>query len=102
MSLQDTPGMDRLQELESEYELLAELGRGGSSVVYLAREIELDREVAIKVVRSNQVDDAEAVARLAREAKLVATLRHPNIVPLLTTRHISDGSLALIMQHIPG
>ena len=91
----------RFHELDAEYEILGELGRGGTSVVYRARERELGRDVAIKVVRSSHVHDQEAVARLAREAKLVAALRHPNIVPLLSVRHLSDG-LALIMQHVPG
>lgn len=90
-----------LHELEAEYEILGELGRGGTAIVYRARDRELGRDVAIKVVRSIHADDQEAVARLAREAKLVATLRHPNIVPLLGIRHLSDG-LALIMQHVPG
>jgi serine/threonine protein kinase len=94
-------GATRLQELEAEYEIVGELGRGGSAVVYRARDRELGREVAIKVVHSNQADDGEAMARLAREARLVALLRHPNIVPLLSVRHLSDG-LALIMQHVPG
>ena len=92
-------GETRFQELEAEYEILGELGRGGTAVVYRARERELGRDVAIKVVRAN--DDAEAVARLAREAKLVAALRHPNVVPLLGIKHLADG-LALIMQHVPG
>jgi TonB family protein len=90
-----------LNELTGEYEIIGELGRGGTSIVYRARERELGREVAIKVVRSSHTDDTEAVARLAREAKLVAMLRHPNIVPLLSIRHLTDG-LALIMQHVPG
>ena len=90
-----------LRELEFEYEIFGELGRGGTSVVYHARERELGRDVAIKVVRNSHADDAEAAARLAREARLVALLRHPNIVPLLAVRRLSDG-LALIMQHVPG
>lgn len=89
----------RFPELEKEYEVLGELGRGGTAVVYRARERELGRDVAIKVVRST--DDGEAVARLAREAKLVAALRHPNVVPLLGIKHLTEG-LALIMQHVPG
>lgn len=91
----------RFRELEADYVILGELGRGGTSVVYRARDRELGRDVAIKVVRSTHVDDTEVVARLAREARLVAALRHPNIVPLLSVRHLSDG-LALIMQHVPG
>jgi TonB family protein len=91
----------RIAELDAEYEIVGELGRGGSAIVYHARDRELGRDVAIKVVRSNQADDSEAVTRLEREAKLVAQLRHPNIVPLLSIRHLADG-LALIMQHVPG
>ncbi|HEY0810197.1 MAG TPA: TonB family protein [Longimicrobiales bacterium] len=94
-------GVTRLQELEADYEIIGELGRGGSAIVYRARDRELGREVAIKVVNSNSTEDGEAMARLAREARLVALLRHPNIVPLLSVRHLSDG-LALIMQHVPG
>ncbi|HEY0303907.1 MAG TPA: TonB family protein [Longimicrobiales bacterium] len=92
-------GVPRFHELEAEYEIVGELGRGGTAVVYRARERELGRDVAIKVVRSS--DDAEAVARLAREAKLVAALRHPNVVPLLGIKHLAEG-IALIMQHVPG
>ncbi len=91
-----------LHELDSDYEILGELGRGGTSIVYHARERELGRDVAIKVVRPSHADDQEAAARLAREAKLVAMLRHPNIVPLLSVRRLQDGGLALVMQHVPG
>src|SRR5688572_6525057 len=90
-----------LHELDGDYEILGELGRGGTAIVYRARERELGRDVAIKVVRASHADDEEAVARLAREAKLVASLRHPSIVPLLGIRRLEDG-LALIMQHVPG
>ncbi|HEX2168657.1 MAG TPA: serine/threonine-protein kinase, partial [Longimicrobiales bacterium] len=96
------PAPARLQELEAEYEITGELGRGGTAVVYHARERELGREVAIKVVHQTHVDDGEAVARLAREARLVAQLRHPNIVTLFGTRQLSDGSVALMMQYVPG
>ena len=92
----------RLRELSAEYEITRELGRGGAAVVYHARERDLGREVAIKVVHQTHVNDAEAVARLAREARLVAQLRHPNIVTLFGTRQLSDGGLALVMQYVPG
>ena len=88
--------------IEEEYEILSELGRGGTAVVYLARDRALDREVAVKVIRSTYVEDEEAVARLVREARTVGQLQHPNIVMLYGTRRLDDNSLALIMQYVPG
>src|SRR4029450_12435687 len=89
-------------DLETEYEILGELGRGATAVVYRARDRELGREVAIKVIRPKYADDDETVARLAREARTVAQLQHPNIVTLYAVRRVRDGSLALVMQLVPG
>ncbi len=94
--------LPRFAELDAEYEILLELGRGGTAVVYLARERELGRRVAIKVIRSTYIEDEEAAARLAREARTIASLEHPNIVALHGTRRLRDNSLALIMQYVPG
>jgi alpha-tubulin suppressor-like RCC1 family protein/serine/threonine protein kinase len=71
-------------------------------VVYRARDRELGREVAIKVIRPKFADDDETVARLAREARTVAQLQHPNIVTLFAVRRMRDGGLALVMQLVPG
>ena len=89
-------------ELDNEYELVGELGRGGMAVVFRARDRELRRDVAIKVVRPHFSADEEAVARLAREARTVAQLEHPNIVGVYAIRHLPDRSVALVMQLIPG
>ncbi len=89
-------------ELDSEYECVAELGRGGMAIVYRARDKELGREVAIKVMRTRHTQDHEAVARLAREARTVARLEHPHIVALHAVKRLSDDSLALVMQLVPG
>jgi serine/threonine protein kinase len=70
------------QALASEYELLEELGRGGMAIVYRAREIHLDREVAIKVLPFSLAFDAEFVERFQREARTAAGLEHPNIIPI--------------------
>lgn len=89
-------------ELDADYELVGELGRGGMAVVFRARDRELRREVAIKVVRPHFSADEESVARLAREARTVAQLDHPNIVGVYAIRHLPDRSVALVMQLIPG
>ncbi|MEP7383054.1 MAG: protein kinase [Gemmatimonadota bacterium] len=88
-------------ELDTEYECRGELGRGGMAVVYRARERSLGRDVAIKVVRPRFHSDSESVARLAREARTVAQLEHPNIVSLHAVKQLTNG-LALVMQLIPG
>lgn len=90
------------RELDAEYECVGELGRGGMAIVYHARDRELHREVAVKVVRTRYAHDTEAVARLAREARTVAHLEHPNIVALHAVKRLSDDSLALVMQLVPG
>jgi serine/threonine protein kinase len=100
--LGDTEAQVATTDLESEYEILGELGRGATAVVYRARDRELGREVAIKVIRPRFADDDESVARLAREARTVAQLQHPNIVTLFAVRRLRDGGLALVMQMVPG
>jgi tRNA A-37 threonylcarbamoyl transferase component Bud32 len=62
------------------YRVLEPLGRGGMARVYRAYHPQLDRYVAIKVLRSDLVEDAEFLARFRREARAVAALRHSNIV----------------------
>lgn len=89
-------------DLDEEYEIVAELGRGGSAVVYRARDRALGRDVAIKLVRgrADGLDD-ELIARLGREARMVAKLQHPQIVSVYAVKRLPDG-LALIMQWVPG
>ncbi|MBT8337461.1 MAG: serine/threonine protein kinase, partial [Gemmatimonadetes bacterium] len=91
-----------LEALGPGFELLRELGRGATAIVYLVRDHELDRDLAVKVIRSSFGADEEAMARLDREAKLVARLQHPNIVKLYGTQHLPDGSMVLLMEHVPG
>ncbi len=92
-----------VSDLEDEYTLLGELGRGGSAIVYRARDHVLNRDVAIKVVRPKFAANAEeAIARLTREARTVARLQHPSIVTVHAVKRLRDGGLALVMQMVPG
>ena len=68
--------------LKEEYELLEELGRGGMAIVYRARDRQLEREVAIKVLPFSLAFDSEFVERFQREARTAAQLEHPNIIPI--------------------
>lgn len=68
--------------LDDEYEMLEELGRGGMGIVYRARERQLEREVAIKVLPFTLAFDRELVERFLREARTAAALEHTNIVPI--------------------
>ena len=70
------------QELSEEYEILDELGRGGMAIVFKAKEKQLDREVAIKVLPFSLAFDREFVERFQREARTSAKLEHPNIIPI--------------------
>lgn len=69
-------------ELGDEYQVIEELGRGGMGVVYRAKEKQLEREVAIKVLPFTVAFDTELVERFLREARTAAQLEHPNIVPI--------------------
>ena len=64
------------------YEILRKLGEGGMGEVWLARDTKLDREVALKVLPEEFAADPERMARFEREAKVLASLNHPNIATL--------------------
>lgn len=79
------------------YEILAPIGAGGMGEVYKARDTKLDREVAVKVLPPEMANDRERLARFEREAKVLASLNHPNIAQIYGLE-----SNALIMELIPG
>jgi serine/threonine-protein kinase len=78
----DSPERSLVGRSLTHYEILDEIGRGGMGVVYRARDNELGREVAIKVLPEEFLEGAERLARFEREARLLATLNHPHIATI--------------------
>ncbi len=87
--------------LEGQYKILQPLGQGGMGMVFLARDITLDRPVAIKVISAEVGTSVELRERFALEARTVARLRHPNIVAVFAAGEV-DGLLYFVMEYVPG
>ncbi len=83
------------------YTVLRELGRGGMGVVYLAEDQDLGRTVALKVFHLDDVDPALR-ERLRQEARTLASLEHPNIVPVYDLGAAADGRLFYTMKYVEG
>ena len=78
------------------------LGRGGMGEVYLARDIQLDRLVALKVIRPEQALSAEGVRRLLDEARTTARFNHPNVVTIYHVGTTPDGLPYLALEYLDG
>ncbi len=85
-----------------DYEFLAELGRGGMGVVYLARQRSLGRLVALKTLPADLAGDEVALARFRREIRSLARCEHPNIVKVLASGTLPDGQPYYTMEYVPG
>jgi eukaryotic-like serine/threonine-protein kinase len=97
--------LDHLKEVASEpdlagtpYEIVGTIGQGGMGTVYLACDRELDREVALKVVQLHQED----TERMLREARILARLEHPGIVPVHDVGVLPDGRAWYVMKRVRG
>ena len=89
------------RELSRDYEVEAELARGGMAVVFRATEVELSRQVALKVLPPEMALSQSMANRFKREAKMAASLEHPNIIPIY--RVGQAGRLFFItMKYIEG
>ena len=100
------PATDPLKEtLEKsigfQYRIDRLLGRGGMGAVYLAHELALDRDVAIKVLPPDQAGAPQLRDRFKREARIAARLNHPYIVPLHTFGEV-DGLVYFVMGFVTG
>ena len=84
-----------------QYEVLALIGTGGMGEVYRARDTKLGREVAIKILPENFASDPERLSRFEREARLLASLNHPNIATLHGLEQ-DEGIHFLVMELVAG
>ena len=78
------------------------LGHGGMATVYLGRDSELDRPVAVKLLAENLAGDAAFRRRFLREARLAARLSHPNVVSVYDAGEEADGRPYIVMEHVDG
>lgn len=83
------------------YKLESELARGGMGVVFRARDLDLDRIVALKLIRPDLSDDDAYRQRFRAESRTAAKIDHPNVVTIYEARE-SEGTLYLVMQFIHG
>jgi serine/threonine protein kinase len=93
--------MADIKLLNNRYEIIEQMGKGGMAFVYRARDLMLERQVAIKVLREDYSRDPAFQERFRQEAKAAANLTHPNIV----TVHdfgLDNGQLFIVMELVPG
>ena len=86
---------------ETKYRLIGPLGRGGMGAVYAATDVELEREVAVKVSFAATTSD-DGGARLRKEARILARLEHPGIVPVHDVGALPDGRVYYVMKRVRG
>jgi serine/threonine protein kinase len=92
---------ERVARAVGRYEILEELGSGGMATVYLARQLDLDRLVALKELSALRQSDRGFTERFLRESRLAGSLSHPNIVTVHD--YFEDGGIPYIaMEYVPG
>ncbi|MEO8090870.1 MAG: serine/threonine-protein kinase [Gemmatimonadales bacterium] len=106
LSVEIGPDLDELKErlgrtLEGRYQITRLLGRGGMAVVFLAEDLVLERQVAIKVLPPDMTRDSQLVARFQQEAKTAAKLDHPNIIPIYRVES-EAGLVYIVMKYVSG
>lgn len=85
----------------SRYRILERIAQGGMGTVYAAEDTVLGRQVAIKIARDADFD-AEAAERMRREARIIARLEHPGIVPVHDVGELADGRVFYVMKQVQG
>jgi hypothetical protein len=100
----EPPTVERLQELLPQYEITALIGRGGMGAVYKGTQINLDREIAIKILPENLQGDEDGsfAERFKLEAKAMARLDHPAIISVHDFGQTPEGHLYFVMEFVDG
>ena len=83
------------------YAILSQIGKGGMGEVYREKDSKLGRDVAIKVLPEEFAKDEERLRRFQQEAKVLASLNHPNIASIYGLEH-SDSTHYLVLELVPG
>ncbi|HMN99366.1 MAG TPA: serine/threonine-protein kinase, partial [Miltoncostaeaceae bacterium] len=92
--------MPRAGERVGRFEVIREIGRGGMAVVYLARQTDLDRDVALKQLGAFHATDPAAAARFLQESRITGSLGHPNIVTVHEYLQHDDGTPYIAMEYL--
>jgi serine/threonine-protein kinase len=107
--LRDTPEDARLirpaspeTPRPSRYQLIGELARGGMGAIFQGRDLDLGRDLAVKVIREEHRDHPEMVRRFVEEAQIGGQLQHPGIVPVHELGRLPDGRLFIAMKLVRG
>ena len=87
---------------QSRYKILEELGYGGMGIVYRARDLDLDRDVALKILRQNLVENPQIATQFTSEARIIGSLQHPGIAQVYECGHIEDGRPFHSMKLVEG
>lgn len=90
------------QRLMGQFEIEALAGSGAMGTVYRATQTSMGRTVAVKILRRDLLDDADALTRFLREAHAVARLSHPNIVTVHLVDRTEDGAPYIVMEYVDG
>ena len=88
--------------IDRRYRLLAQLGSGGMGIVYLAERLTLDRRFAIKILKQELGSRREFVERFLREARAASSIDHPNVIEVVDTGYLPEGTAYYVMEYLTG
>jgi serine/threonine protein kinase len=94
--------MDVPQLIAGRFRIEREIGTGGMGTVYLATHLDLERPVAVKIIRPEFAADADVSERFLREARTMAKLRHPNAAMIFDAGNLPDGRHFIVMEFVEG